>query len=150
MDGYNLPGDEPILNAAITVGSSRVGQGDLNSRSVQGDKMNKRQEKVLLATLCGLVIAAAGAFAAQPATAAGYNVDQVAKVTGVAHWDRLNVRKWPASYSRRVGALQPGSHVWVERCIETKKSSDWCLVGAQETTGWVNSRYLTIVSDRDL
>ncbi|MDB5614051.1 MAG: hypothetical protein JWQ22_1704 [Devosia sp.] len=31
--------------------------------------MNKHQEKVLVATLCGLVITAAGAFAVQPAMA---------------------------------------------------------------------------------
>lgn len=31
--------------------------------------MNKRQEKVLVATLCGLVIVSAGAFAVQPALA---------------------------------------------------------------------------------
>jgi hypothetical protein len=57
--------------------------------------MNKQQEKVLVAALCGLVITAAGAFAVQPAMAAGYQVDQLAQVTGVAQWDNLNVRKWP-------------------------------------------------------
>ncbi|WEK02829.1 MAG: hypothetical protein P0Y65_11470 [Candidatus Devosia phytovorans] len=31
--------------------------------------MNKRQEKLLIATLCGLVIVSAGAFAVQPAMA---------------------------------------------------------------------------------
>ena len=112
--------------------------------------MNKSQEKVLVASLCGLVVVAAGAFAVQPAMAAGYQVDQLAKVTGVAHWDHLNVRKWPASYSQKVGAFTPGSHVWVERCIEAKAGADWCLVDAQDTTGWVNSRYLTVVHDWDL
>jgi len=100
--------------------------------------MNKQQEKVLIATLCGLVITAAGAFAVQPAMAAGYQVDQ------------LNVRKWPASYSQQVGAFTPGSHVWVERCIEAKTGADWCLVNAQNTSGWANSRYLTVVHDWDL
>lgn len=112
--------------------------------------MNKQQEKVLVATLCGLVITAAAAFAVQPALAAGYPVDQLAKVTGVAHWDHLNVRKWPASYAQQVGAFQPGSHVWVERCIEAANGSDWCLVDAQDTRGWVNSRYLTVVTDWDI
>jgi uncharacterized protein YraI len=112
--------------------------------------MNKQQEKVLVATLCGLVITAAAAFAVQPALAAGYPVDQLAKVTGVAHWDHLNVRKWPASYSQKVGAFQPGSHVWVERCIDGTTGSDWCLVDAQDTRGWVNSRYLTVVTDWDI
>lgn len=112
--------------------------------------MNKQQEKVLVAALCGLVLTAAAAFAAQPATAAGYNVDQLAKVTGVAQWDELNVRKWPASYSQKVGEFEPGTHVWVERCIEAKSGSDWCLVDAQDTRGWVNSRYLTLVEDWDI
>jgi uncharacterized protein YraI len=112
--------------------------------------MNKQQEKVLVATLCGLVITAAAAFAVQPAIAAGYDVDVLAKVTGVQHWDHLNVRKWPASYSQRIGALEPGTHVWVERCIEANVGSDWCLVDGQYTRGWVNSRYLTVVHDTDL
>lgn len=112
--------------------------------------MNRNQEKVLVAALCGLVIAAAGAFAVQPAMAAGYGVDQLARVTGVAHWDQLNVRKWPASYSQKVGAFTPGSHVWVERCIVAKTGADWCLVDGQNTSGWVNSRYLSVVNGWDL
>lgn len=112
--------------------------------------MNRQQEKILVAALCGLVISAAGAFAVQPAMAAGYQVDQLAQVTGVAHWDQLNVRKWPASYSQQIGAFTPHSRVWVERCIEAESGSDWCLVDAQNTRGWVNSSYLTIVSDWDI
>lgn len=112
--------------------------------------MNKAQEKVLVATLCGLVIAAAGAFAIQPAMAAGYPVDQLAKITGVAHWDQLNVRKWPASYSQKIGAFEPLTHVWVERCIEVQSSTDWCLVDRGELKGWVNSRYLSVAHDWDI
>lgn len=112
--------------------------------------MNKHQEKVLVAALCGLVVTAAAAFAVQPAMAAGYQVEQLARVTGVAHWDQLNARKWPASYSQKVGAFDPGSHVWVERCIEATSGADWCLVDGQYTKGWVNSRYLTVVQDRDI
>lgn len=109
--------------------------------------MNKAQEKVLVATLCGLIITAAAGFAVQPAMAAGYSVETLAKVTGVARWDKLNVRKWPASYSRKVGSFAPGVHVWVERCIEVENSADWCLVDRNGTNGWVNSRYLTQVDD---
>lgn len=112
--------------------------------------MNKQQEKVLVAALCGLVITAAGAFAVQPAMAAGYPVDQLAQVTGVAHWDQLNARKWPAAHSQQVGGFAAGAHVWVERCIKAQSGSDWCLVDAQDTKGWVNSRYLTVVHDWDL
>lgn len=112
--------------------------------------MNKQQEKVLVATLCGLVITAAAAFAVQPAMAAGYSVDQLARVTGVANWDQLNVRKWPASYSQQVGAFSPGAHVWVERCIDANVGSDWCLVDANATRGWVNSKFLSVVTDSDI
>jgi len=112
--------------------------------------MNKAQEKVLVAVLCGAIMTAAAGFAVQPAIAAGYNVDTLAEVTGVAHWDQLNVRKWPASYSQQTGSLHSGAHVWVERCIEVRNSSDWCLVERNSTKGWVNSRFLTPVSDRDI
>lgn len=104
--------------------------------------MNKAQEKVFVAALCGLVVTAAAAFAVQPAMAAGYQVETLAQVSGVAQWDQLNVRKWPASYSQKVGELRPDARVWVERCIEVQNSSDWCLVERNRTKGWVNSRFL--------
>jgi len=112
--------------------------------------MNKHQEKVLVATLCGLVITAAAAFAVQPTMAAGYPVDTLAQVSGIAHWDQLNVRKWPASYSQKIGAFAPQTNVWVERCIEVDNSADWCLVDRGNLKGWVNSRYLTAIEDWDI
>jgi uncharacterized protein YraI len=109
--------------------------------------MNKHQEKVLVATLCGLVITAAAAFAVQPAMAAGYGVDQLAQVSGVADWDHLNVRKWPAAYSQKVGAFDAATHVWVDRCIEVPNGADWCLVDRAGLKGWVNSKFLTLAGD---
>jgi len=109
--------------------------------------MNKHQEKVLVATLCGLVITAAAAFAVQPALAAGYGVDQLAQVTGVANGDQLNLRKWPASYSQQVGSFEGGVHVWVNRCVEVANSADWCLVDRGDFKGWVNSKFLTLAGD---
>jgi len=111
--------------------------------------MNKQQEKLLVAGMCGLIATVAVGWMAEPTLAAGYHVDQLAQVTGVAPGDRLNVRKWPAPHSQQVGAFDPHSHVWVERCIE-KPGSDWCLVDARETKGWVNARYLTLRHDWDL
>ena len=113
--------------------------------------MNRNQEKLLVATIAGLIIAAAAAFAVQPALAAGYQVGSPAQVTGVAKWDVLNVRKWPASYSQKVGELEPRSSVWVERCIIAPQGgADWCLVEVQDTSGWVNARYLRPAYDRDI
>jgi uncharacterized protein YraI len=110
-------------------------------------KMTRTHEKLLVATLVGLVIASAAAFAVQPAMAAGYYVDGAARVTGVPHWDVLNIRKWPAAYSRKTGELAPKVHVWVERCIVAEDGgSDWCLVERGPQKGWVNSRYLQFIA----
>lgn len=105
--------------------------------------MNRQQEKLLLATLCGFVLVAASAFAMQPAMAAGYHVERPARVTGVASSDELNVRKWPAYYSQKLGGLTTGTRVFVERCIVAETGSDWCLIHGRNISGWVNSRYLT-------
>lgn len=105
--------------------------------------MKKNHEKLLVATLAGVIIACAAAFAVTPAMAEGYNVDAAAQVTGVKSWDVLNVRKWPASYSQKIGELKPNTFVWVERCIVNENGgSDWCLVERNNKKGWVNSRYL--------
>jgi uncharacterized protein YraI len=109
--------------------------------------MKKQHEMLLVATLAGLIIAGAATFAVQPAMAAGYGVDAKAQVTGVAKWDQLNMRKWPAAYSRKVGALEPKAHVWVERCIVAEQGADWCLVESGTQKGWVNSRFLTVARD---
>ncbi|HQZ13706.1 MAG TPA: hypothetical protein PK286_12565 [Devosia sp.] len=109
--------------------------------------MKKNHEKLLIATLAGLVITAAAAFAVSPALAAGYSVDGPARVTGVAKYDTLNLRKWPASYSQLIGKLAPKSHVWVVRCIEQPGTSDWCLVERGSKSGWVNSRFLRLLDE---
>jgi hypothetical protein len=110
--------------------------------------MTKNHEKLLVAALAGIVIACAAAFAVSPAMAEGYYVDAKAQVTGVKPWDVLNIRKWPASYSKKIGALQPQTFVWVERCIINEDGgSDWCLVERGMQKGWVNSRYLMLADD---
>lgn len=113
--------------------------------------MNKNHEKLLVAALAGLVIASAAAFAIQPAMAAGYDVEAPARVSGVKKWDVLNVRKWPASYSKKVGELEPKSSVWVERCIVAPEGgADWCLIEIQDTKGWANSKFLKLIPDWDI
>ena len=108
--------------------------------------MKRNRGQFLAATLAGLIIAAAAGFAVTPASAAGYNVNLQAQVANVASWDVLNVRKWPASYSKKIGYLVPQTVVWVERCIKVKQSSDWCKIAVGQDTGWVNSRYLAVVN----
>lgn len=113
--------------------------------------MNKQQEKVLIASLAGLLIVSAAAFTISPAMAAGYDVEAPAHITGVEDWDVLNVRKWPASYSVKVGEFEPDISVWVERCIEGKSgASDWCLVENGDQRGWVNASYLSVLEDWDI
>ena len=111
--------------------------------------MHRSHEKLLIATLAGFVIAAAAAFAVSPAMAAGYKVDAQAQVTGVKHWDTLNIRKWPAPYSQKVGELENHDYVWVERCRIFPGASDWCLVEQGDQYGWVNARYLEIDDPED-
>lgn len=77
------------------------------------------------------------------ASAEGYHVDRVAYVR-VASWDHLNVRKWPASHSQKVGELSSNSSIWVQRCIVKTSSSDWCKVSNGHMGGWVNSRFLNM------
>lgn len=98
----------------------------------------------LPALVGGAVLLAASGLFAPAVQARGYHVDTIAQITGVAAWDHLNVRKWPAHYSQKVSAFEPNTWVWVERCIEVENSSDWCLVERAGVQGWVNSRYLTL------
>lgn len=106
--------------------------------------MNVVSKLTMPVLIGGLVAMMLSGIFAPPAVARGYDVETVAQVTGVAEWDRLNVRRWPAHYSERIGQVAPRTWVWVERCIEVDRSSDWCLVERAGTRGWVNSRFLTL------
>jgi hypothetical protein len=71
-------------------------------------------------------------------------------VTGVAADDVLNVRARPDYRSAKVGALDPDTQVYVDRC-RTIGRSRWCrihtnpLMGNQ-AKGWVNARFLRPVN----
>ncbi|MEO9460795.1 MAG: SH3 domain-containing protein [Lentilitoribacter sp.] len=100
--------------------------------------------KIAKPTMIGM-IAILGASAAQTtsANAQGYDAGYYAFVQDVAYWDRLNIRKWPASYSQKVSSIPDnGWGIWVERCIIVEDASDWCKVKYADQWGWVNSRYL--------
>ncbi len=113
--------------------------------------MKKTHEKLLIAALAGLVIASAAALAVQPSLASGYAVDAPAAVTGVESSDVLNIRLWPASFSQKVGALEPEVTVWVERCIVSPQhGADWCLVERGDQKGWVNASFLSLNYDTDI
>ncbi len=71
----------------------------------------------------------------------GYTVDAYAKTTNFPGWDRLNIRAWPASYSRKVAKIKRYRTVYVERCIY-KAGTDWCKISKGWKRGWVNGRYL--------
>lgn len=87
------------------------------------------------AALIGLAVSVA------PAQAEGYYVEKRAITSGFHAWDRLNMRKWPASHSAKVGHIKLGKKVFVERCI-IKAGADWCKVHRGHKEGWVNGRYL--------
>ena len=105
--------------------------------------MSLSSNLTLPAVIGGIFLLIASGVFAPPAQARGYTVQTAAQVTGVASWDHLNVRRWPAHYSAQVGQLPPWTSVWVERCIEVDNSSDWCLVERGPTRGWVNSQFLS-------
>ena len=81
----------------------------------------------------------------QSAEAAGYKVFRNADIVHVAYWDRLNMRRWPASHSRVVSSIPSHArNVWVKRCKVKHYGSDWCKVMWRGRVGWVNSRFLDI------
>lgn len=112
--------------------------------------MNRNHEKLLIATLAGLVVAGAAALFIAPVSAAGYSVDTVGRVINVEDWDQLNVRKWPASYSAKTGEIEPNHTVWIERCVEVEHASDWCKVQNASVHGWVNGQYLEVITPENL
>ena len=101
----------------------------------------------LAATLAAVLALAGGAtvLAPAPALAAGYTVDRYAHVVGVDVYDQLNMRRWPAAHSQKVGAIpHHGDGFYVQRCIARPHgaSSDWCKVNYGGRWGWVNKRFL--------
>ncbi len=79
--------------------------------------------------------------AASEASAAGYYVNASAQTSNFPNWDVLNIRKWPASHSQKVGHVNLHQNVYVQRCI-IKNGSDWCKVSSGWKSGWVNGRYI--------
>jgi uncharacterized protein YraI len=95
-----------------------------------------------IAKLTAICLAAGmGLSAATPALAEGYNVGETARTFNFAHWDRLNIRAWPASHSQKVAHIRHGKTVFVERCI-VKSGTDWCKIRRGYKRGWVNGSFL--------
>ncbi|MEP1208740.1 MAG: hypothetical protein ABJM29_14680 [Rhizobiaceae bacterium] len=100
------------------------------------------KNKVSKAALALTTVAMLGTgFVATEASAAGYYVDDMAKTANFPNWDRLNIRKWPASHSQKVAHVKRGRTVYVERCI-LKQGADWCKIRKGWKQGWVNGRFL--------
>lgn len=100
------------------------------------------------ATITTTAVAAVTAFTllmsslvASEASAAGYSVEDTAITDNFPHWDRLNIRKWPAAYSQKVAHIKRDRVVFVERCI-IKDGADWCKIRKGWKRGWVNGRYI--------
>jgi hypothetical protein len=67
-------------------------------------------------------------------------------VTGVAAYDVLNVRSRPDYRAPKMGALDPDTQVYVDRC-RTIGRSRWCRIHTNplmdnQAKGWVNARFL--------
>ena len=124
-----------------TVSSSTISSSTISDTTVQ----MSRFAKAARAAMTGALALAAPLAAATPASAAGYGVDRYAHVVGVDVYDHLNIRRWPAAYSQKVGAIPHyGDGLYVQRCVVRPhgSSSDWCKVEFHGTWGWVNKRYL--------
>jgi len=94
------------------------------------------------ATLTLITIAMLGSsLVATEASAAGYNVEASAITANFPDWDRLNIRKWPASHSQKVASIKRDRIVHVERCV-IKEGADWCKIRKGWKQGWVNGRFL--------
>ena len=89
---------------------------------------------VLLATL-------GAGLASTQAMAEGYGVQDTAITDNFPQWDRLNIRAWPASHSRKIAQVKLDRVVFVERCI-IKSGNDWCKISKGWKRGWVNGRFL--------
>ena len=101
--------------------------------------MKSKSTKTMIALV---TLASLGASLAAPsASAAGYMVQDSAITDNFPHWDRLNIRKWPAHYSKKVAHIKRDRIVFVERCI-IKEGADWCKIRKGWKKGWVNGRFL--------
>lgn len=96
-------------------------------------------------SMIGAALVAMSVVAPVAAKAEGYFVGQHAYVVSVAPWDVLNMRRWPAAHSQKVGVIPHHGHgIYVQRCVVRPHgaSSDWCKVNFAGHWGWVNSRFL--------
>ena len=104
--------------------------------------MTKIVRSIIAAATLAVPLAAS---VAAPAQAEGYHVGRSAYVISVPSYDVLNMRRWPAYYSAKVGEIPHyAGGIRVQRCVVRPhgSSSDWCKVRFHGSWGWVNSRYI--------
>ncbi|MEM7696540.1 MAG: SH3 domain-containing protein [Pseudomonadota bacterium] len=97
--------------------------------------------------IAAIIVAVASLTAVAPASAQGYYVDSYAYVVGVDQYDVLNIRRWPAPHSQKIGAIPPyGEDIYVQRCNvrPNGQRSDWCKINYNGTWGWVSKRFIVI------
>jgi len=102
-----------------------------------GASIWSRRGLISLVALAGIGSAAV----ATEASAEGYYVETTAQTANFAPWDRLNIRAWPASHSKKLARIANDRTVYVERCI-IKSGADWCKIRRGWKYGWVNGRFL--------
>jgi hypothetical protein len=81
--------------------------------------MTQSHEKLLIATLAGLIITGAAAFAIQPALA--------------------------INSAAAAPAMVSGANVWVEHCMTFVDKTGWCLVQDGTSQRWVNADQLNLL-----
>ena len=67
-------------------------------------------------------------------------------VTGVAADDTLNIRESPSASAQDIGDLLPGQRIEV---LAVSNDGKWGQVSKMERTGWVSTRFLTLVPQSD-
>jgi hypothetical protein len=105
--------------------------------------MTRNHEKLLVAALCGLIIAGAAAYAVGPVLASDAHVGVTGHVSGLNATQVLNVRMSPEADAWTVGSLEPQSTIWIDRCTVDGEPR-WCLVEQGETFGWVRADFISL------
>lgn len=81
-----------------------------------------------------------GKLAGQKSSSGGSSGGSIYHVSGVASWDKLNVRTFPSTRGRVIGVIPPsGRNLRVYECRRVSGySNKWCRVSYRNVRGWVS------------